>query len=209
MDLLKTVRVYSFAEIRGISRKIAKNLEVLLWPSKARYIFDPSSAAADDGFNVLEPTEAPGACSTGGRWVLESAPAGTDDDSGGGGGTTLTILEAQDTIGSSGAGGADITNATVTFTLAATSDVAIWGHATATEDGALRTSAALGIDVDGTQYSGTTASSSTLGSGVLAPVVAFKKVTLAAGTHTIKLFGGGSYGVISDAGRPSRIMVIY
>jgi hypothetical protein len=211
MELLRTGRVYSIAEIRAVSRQIARNLELILWPAKLRYIFDPASTADDDGFNVLAPNEAAGGCSAGGRWVLESSPPGSDDDSGrgGGGGSGITILEAEDVAGHGGAGGADITDATLTFTLAADADVAIWGEGTAALDFLNRTSAALGIDVDGTQYNGTEATSSTLGNRQTSPVVAFKKVSLAAGTHTIKLFGGGSIGVDSDAGRPTRLLVVY
>lgn len=207
MDSLRLVKAYTVDEIRGIATSAARGIEVVLWPSRKRYLFNPGSTAADDGDQVIAPAvdavECGDCCASMGRWELEFTPPVTVLDSG------LTILEAEDVAGHDGSGGADITDATLTFTLSETKSVAIFGEATANTDFALRTSAALAINIDGTPYPGTTASSSTLGSGQVSAVVAFKFVTLAAGTHTIKLVGGGSIGVISNAGNPTRLMVIY
>jgi len=200
-QLLRIVKVYSLDDLRSISAKAAPSLEAILFPSKRRYLFNPASRADDDGDKVIAPvSQVTECCQDQGRWEVE---AFSSPSSG-----TAKILEAQDTAGNSGAGGAYITDATISFTLTDEKDVDVIASGTANIDFALRTSAALGIEIDGVQFPGTTASSSTLGSGMITPTVAQKFVHLGIGPHTIKLFGGGSVGLISDASRPTRLRVI-
>ena len=70
--------VFSVDEIRDIPHELRRKLEVILLWSRDRYIFDPASILADDGDDVLEPSETGHCvcCEDSGRWLKKDATAG-------------------------------------------------------------------------------------------------------------------------------------
>lgn len=96
--LLQVVEAFSVQEIREISHAEARRTEVILWPARHRYLWNPASVAADDGLDVLAAAAAdPCKCCGGkGRWERWQISA---DGGGGGGGLTeeqvIALIQAQ------------------------------------------------------------------------------------------------------------------
>jgi hypothetical protein len=82
---LQLVLCYSVAEIRAIPHAEALRSEVILVPTRDRYLWNPSSVALDDGYNVLATSNVAGCvcCGGKGRWLRWEAPEGPPGIDGG------------------------------------------------------------------------------------------------------------------------------
>ncbi len=222
MELLRILKVYSLDQLRGLSRKSAPGLEVLLWPQKYRYVWDPSNRGVDDGLRVIALTEDSTDCCSGGdgRFVLESYSTLTS----GADAPVLTVLEEELDTGSIAVGSSTawtvITGSDIVFSLTTPKDVAIDGEATAGVDGFNRTNAQLGIritnldDMTSNDYPGTYANSGTLGDAMITPITAQKGKTLAAANWKVQLIFRApgptvDANIVQTADFPTRIRVMF
>jgi hypothetical protein len=82
---LQVLKAYSVAEIRSTPHGAARDVEYILWPSRDRYLWNPSSSVEDDGHDFLALADAGGCTCCGGRGRFERWKIAADSGEGGGG----------------------------------------------------------------------------------------------------------------------------
>jgi hypothetical protein len=85
---LQVLKAFSIAEIRSTPHGEAAHVEYILLPGRDRWLWIPSSSAADDSVNVLALSDASGCRCCGGRGRFERWQIAADSGGGGGGGVT-------------------------------------------------------------------------------------------------------------------------
>lgn len=84
MKSLQLAAAYSVAEIRAVHHDVRTKLEIILLPSRKRYLWFPASTLEDDGDEVLAPSGSTvcRCCSDSGRWIVWEVEASGGEEGG-------------------------------------------------------------------------------------------------------------------------------